>query len=161
MEPVIVVVMEQGAVWPGWIADCRATPESLVIAQQAEETPAELALRVVQRLALLEAGGHGVVTAVLAAGHAGGDEVYAARCVIARTMLAHMAGRSRAGGLVFAASEEIDEGRRVELLELAETLIGQLAGTRLSIGLHFGSPERTESALWACQESEQASASAA
>lgn len=150
-EQVFLVIMEHGSEFPSWVEECRdRTPDSIVIAQQADETPAELGLRVIRRLQVLEAGGQRVVTSVLAAGDASDDDVFEARCRVARALLTHMSALGDSGGLVFAGHEGADPDSRHELMSLAGTLMDQLVGTGLSIGLRFGRAGELQSGLWAC-----------
>lgn len=150
-EQVVLVIMEHGAAWPSWVEECRTqTPDAIVISQQGDETPAELALRVFRRLQALEARGRSVATSVLAAGDGSDDEVFEARCRVARALLGHMSVQGQSGGLVFAGHEAGDAQGRHELMSLAGLLMDQLAGTDLSIGLRFGQPAEPHSGLWAC-----------
>lgn len=150
-EQVVLVIMENGSDFPTWVEECRdQTPDAIVIAQQRDETPAELALRVVRRLHALEARGRTVSTSVLAAGDGSDDEIFEARCRVARALLTHMSLQNASGGLVFAAREAGADEARHELMSLAGTLMEQLAGTDLSIGLRFGRAAEAHSGLWAC-----------
>jgi hypothetical protein len=150
-EEVVLVIMEHGSTWPSWVEECRTrTPDAIVIAQQNDEAPAELALRVMHRLGVLEARGRTVATSVLAAGDGSDDEIFEARCRVARALLDHMSSQGSSGGLVFAGhGAGYAEGRH-ELMSLAGTLMDQLAGTELSIGLRFGYADAPDSGLWAC-----------
>ncbi len=152
-QQVVLVIMEHGSDFPTWVEECRSrTPDAIVIAQQGDEAPAELALRVVRRLQALEARGRTVSTSVLAAGDASDDEVFESRCRVARALLTHMSLQDSSGGLVFAGREVGDDEARHELMALAGTLMEQLTGTQLSIGLRFGRATEPHSGLWACGE---------
>lgn len=149
-EQVVLVIMEQGSDWPSWVDECRTrTPDAIVIAQQYDELPAELALRVMRRLQGLEASGRTVATSVLAAGEGSDDETFEARCRVARALLTHMSSQGSSGGLVFAGRGAGDDEARHELMALAGTLMDQLTGTDLSIGLRFDHPAQEHSGVWA------------
>jgi hypothetical protein len=64
------------------------------------------------------------------------DELYAARCVLARALLDHMRLLGE-GTLAFSAPTGFPDSERHELLDLAGTLTAQLAGAPLSVAIRF------------------------
>jgi hypothetical protein len=73
---------------------------------------------------------------VLAASGSQGDDVFAARCAMARALLTHMAVLGE-GKLALSAPDALPATARHELLDLAGTLISQLAGSPLSVAVRF------------------------
>lgn len=132
------VIMEAGAEWPDFVHDERGPRDWAVIPQQPKETPAELALRAAERVTTLERSGARVDSIVIAVGAAHDDEVFAARCVVARILIA--LGRDDAR-LVFSASARLAGTARHELLALAGTLAGQAQDSALSVSVRFAEPE--------------------
>ena len=135
-QGVCAVVMEAGAEWPTFDHDARGADSYAVIPQQPEETPAELAWRAAERVASLERNGARVESVVSAVGSAHDDEVFAARCVVARALIAQNDGRGEAE-LIFSASARLTEAARHELLALAGTLAAQARGSALSVKVRF------------------------
>jgi hypothetical protein len=142
---VLFVVVETGARWPIWLTEMqRAVPDVVVVAADRDSTPAELALRVLQRLQALEAESSRVEMAAVLAGNAPpSDEVFEARCRVARAVLRHMA-TSGTGKLAFAAPSNLPDSSRHELMALVGTLTDQLVGTQMSISIRFGDSRQSQ-----------------
>lgn len=142
---VLFVVVETGARWPIWLTEMqRVVPEVVVVAADRDGTPAELALRVLQRLQSLESGDARVELAAVLAGNAPAtDEVFEARCLIARAVLRHMAAAG-IGKLAFSAPSNLPDASRHELMALVGTLTDQLVGTQMSISIRFGDSRKSQ-----------------
>jgi hypothetical protein len=142
---VLFVIVETGARWPIWLSEMQRTvPDVVVVAADRDGTPAELALRVLHRLQSLEADHSRVeYAAVLAGTSAATDEVFEARCRVARAVLRHMA-RSGTGKLAFAAPSNLPDNSRHELMALVGTLTDQLVGTEMSISIRFGDSRQSQ-----------------
>jgi hypothetical protein len=143
---VVLVIMESGSEWPAWVEPLAGLiGHAVVVAQEPESPPAELALRAIHKISTLERVDRPVVMGVVAAGqHAASDndDVFAARCLIARAMLTQMSGLG-SGSIVFSCPEQTPDRARADLLELAGTLTNQLAGSDLSVGLRFETAPRS------------------
>jgi hypothetical protein len=134
------VIMEAGAQWPAFVHDEAVPRDWTVIPQQPLETPAELALRAADRVDALRREGAQVDSIVIAVGGAHDDEVFAARCVVARALIGR---RQDEACLVFSAPARLTGGARHELLALAGTLAGQAQGSALSVSVRFNAePEQ-------------------
>jgi hypothetical protein len=136
---VLFIVAETGGRWPRWVSDLqREVHDVVVVAGDPDGTPAELALRVLHRLESLESSERRTEQAVVLAGVSPShDEVFEARCLIARALLKHMAPAGT-GGLVYSAPSALPDDSRHELMALVGTLTEQLVGTQLSISIRFG-----------------------
>lgn len=131
------VVIERGGEWPVVGHEMSGLDINAVIPQQPGETPAELGLRAAERVASLGRRGAFVQSVVIAVGVAHDDEVFAARCIVARALVAQLDGR-READLVFCAPALLTDGARHELLALAGTLASQAYGSALSVSVRFG-----------------------
>ena len=118
---------------------CPAT-ERAVIAQQSDETAAELAVRVIRRAEELVRNRTPVECAVIVASDAVSDEVFASRCSIARTLVRAMEGAPRAK-LVFVPPPTLSDEGRHELLSIAGTLAVQLCHVPVEVSVRFEVPE--------------------
>lgn len=133
-----IVIVEQGvppleSLDPDGICDACVRA---VVAQQFDETPAELALRVARRIERLTRQGTPLEAGVFVASDATDDEVFASRCLMARAMLRGM-GEAREPRLVFEVPSTLSEDGRHELLALAGTLTSQLDGSDVEVLLRF------------------------
>jgi len=118
---------------------CPAT-ERAVIAQQPDETPAELAVRVIRRAEELVRNKSPVECAVIIASDAVADEVFASRCTIARTLVRAMEGAPRAK-LIFVPPPSLSDEGRHELLSIAGTLAVQLSHVPVEVSVRFQAAE--------------------
>lgn len=118
--------------------DCPAT-ERTVVAQQPDEPPAELAVRVIRRAQELARTKTPLECAVIVACDDTCDEVFAARCNMARALVRAMEGAPRARLLFMPSAQLSDEGRH-ELLSIAGTLAVQLAHVPVEVSVRFQTP---------------------
>lgn len=133
-----VVIVEQGvpplgSLDPDGICDACLRA---VVAQQHDETPAELALRVARRIERLTRQGTPLEAGVFVASDATDDEVFASRCLMARAMLRGMS-EARAPRLVFEVPASVSDAGRHELLALAGTLTSQLDSHHVQVLVRF------------------------
>ncbi len=140
-QRVCVVVMEAGGEWPSFV-EREGSANWAVIPQQPSETPAELALRSSRRLSALAEHGAPIDMVIIAAGAQCNDQVFAARCAVARSLIQAMGDRD--GQLVFSAPSKLPEPSRHELIALAGTLANQVRGTPLGVSVRF--PEAKQAA---------------
>jgi hypothetical protein len=135
-----LTVVEAGA---GWV--CKAADDGVsgacaraLVAQQPDETPAELALRASRRIEQLVRGGP-IEAGVIVASDAVSDDVFESRCQIARSMIRAMQG-AEAPRLIFAAPSTLSDDGRHELLAIAGTLAMQLHGAPVEVFVRFAEP---------------------
>ena len=133
-----VMVVEAGAAWVSRQVDDGVSEASdrVLVAQQADETPAELSLRALRHCDALTRSGKPLVAGVVVASDTISDDVFQARCQIARAMIRAMAGCDTAR-LIFAAPSTLSDGGRHELMAIAGTLTAQLRGTRVEVSVRF------------------------
>jgi hypothetical protein len=134
-----VVVVETGADEIPTIDDpsCTAT-ERVIIAQQPDETAAELAVRVSRRAQEL-ARHTPIESAVIVASDTVHDEVFASRCNMARALVRAMSGASSAR-LLFTPRQTLSDEGRHELLSIAGTLAMQLGYVPVEVSVRFAPP---------------------
>jgi hypothetical protein len=138
-ENVLVAVMEHGGPWPSCIQQCRRfTPDSVVIAQHGDETPADLQARVGRRIATLAREGRRVSTGVIAVSPHGGEGVTAARVQLALILHEGMSptGAER-GKLCLVGSERMGPRERDQLLALAGMMLSNLGAPAPTIDVRF------------------------
>ena len=116
-QRVCVVVLEAGGEWPDFVETDAAHPISwAVIPQQPDETPAELGLRAQRRVEAIVHSGAALDTVVIAAGSHHNDEIFAARCAVARALIhvheRHSGPPARVLGAVDAARHGTARPRR-------------------------------------------------
>ncbi len=140
-----IVVVEQG-VPPLQALDqngiCDACLRA-VVAQQHDETPAELALRVARRIERLTRQGTPLEAGVFVASDATDDDVFTSRCLMARAMLRGMSA-AHEPRLVFEVPSTLSDAGRHELLALAGTLMSQLDSSRVQVLVRFADAEKVE-----------------
>jgi len=147
---VLVAVMEHGGPWPSCIQHCRRfTPDSIVIAQHAEESPAELSRRVGRRIETLAREGRRVSTGVIAVGGHDGEEVTAARVEFALKLHEGMSRNStERGKLCLVGSERMGAHERDQLMALAGMMLSNLGPPVPIIDVRFtGQPGSEASGL--------------
>jgi len=137
-----LMIVEAGAGWISrsvddgvWDASAR-----IVVAQQPDETPAELALRASHRADGIARSRKPLEAGVIVASDSVSDDVFASRCQIAKAMIVAMQG-SEAPRLIFAAPSTLSDTGRHELLAIAGTLTTQLAGTPVEVFVRFLEPK--------------------
>lgn len=139
-----IVVVENGVARIPQIDDpaCSLTDRA-IIAQSPDETPAELAVRVIRRAQELARNRTPVQCAVIAASDAVDDEVFASRCRIARALVRAMEGAPKAN-LSFVAPGTLSDDGRHELLSIAGTLAMQLHHVPVEVSVRFESRAELE-----------------
>jgi hypothetical protein len=144
---ILIAVMERGSAWPVCMQHCRRfTPDSAVIAQDADETPAQLAERVHKRVRELTAHGRQVSTGVIAAADVTGQDQTSARVRIALVLLQSMRGRdTEQGKLCLVGSEQMGPAARQQLMALTGMLLSELSGPPPVIDVRFGNGGSTGS----------------
>lgn len=131
-----VVVLEQGAEWPQWIAEYqRRAPNSTVIAHSRGESMDDLSRRVARRA--LELSGE-FRTGIVACAPTYDDRHLLARDRMCKTLLDRMM-RGEGGELILAASVNGSDASKHAIFELAGALCEGLRGTRCVVRVRFSS----------------------
>lgn len=133
-----LMIVEAGAGWVSRSVDDGVWDASsrIVVAQQYDETPAELALRASRRADAIARSRKPLEAGVIVASDSASDDVFASRCQIAKSMIHAMHG-SEAPRLIFAAPSTLSDTGRHELLAIAGALTSQLAGTPVEVFVRF------------------------
>lgn len=120
-RPATLVVIEFGASWPRWLDPSGARGDLAVVAQHYAGPPTDLITQVAMRVTRLQARGWKLSSMVLVSNGRADADTAAARSILARGLLAHLAG---SGGGEFALSVDDYLGRRAEhdLASLAAAL---------------------------------------
>ncbi len=137
-----VVVMETGSAWPAWIEQSLRAANTRVIVQQEEETPADLADRVIDRVESLTVRGFKIAVAVLACGERADDSASDARRQIARSLLSAFAAAGEPGRVLFTASQRSSGAMRSTLSGLATDLQAEWESTGSTLSVRFGTGAR-------------------
>lgn len=136
-----VVVVEDGAEGLGPYLSPNASEDTMVLHQSSEESPAELAVRTIRRIASIERSGQGVARAVILLGPRLDQQAMAARQLLARALLVHAQvvalGSSE---LVLTVGSQADPALRHQLMALVEALVGEPEACSMAIRLRFDSP---------------------
>jgi hypothetical protein len=114
-----LVVIEYGGNWPRWLSPDRG--DMAVVAQHYEGSPGSLVNQVASRLTRLEAVGWRFDEIVLVTNGRTTADASAARCVLARGLVAHMATR-HSGNFVLSVNEYAERRAVHELFALAGAL---------------------------------------
>ncbi|HWZ89649.1 MAG TPA: hypothetical protein VNW92_12385 [Polyangiaceae bacterium] len=134
-----VVVLECGSSWPPWLGEYqKQAPNSVVIAQSAEESGAAFAHRITRRMDEIRAGEAAIHVALLVSNGKLDDDSVTARKEMCAALLRVMV-QKRQGELVLAAHASADAEQRHELFALAGTLCDELGGTEVTVRVRFGS----------------------
>jgi hypothetical protein len=135
-----LTVVEFGVGEPTAVLDsfAMAAEAHATVVQQVDETPAELATRVVRRVRQLTRGGIPLLAGAIMANEDVGDEAFQGRCQIARAMIRAMRG-APTGSLTFLAPTSLSDEGRHELLAIAGTLASQLRGMPVEVSVRFDS----------------------
>jgi hypothetical protein len=140
-----MVVLEEGAAWPKWIAEyLRSAVNSVVVAYAPGESTSEFTARVKRRLAELTTE---LRIAILACSPRAEVEHLAGREEICHALLAAMNPRGR-GEVVLAASVEGSEDAKHAIFDLAGALCDGLRGSERLVRVRFSSG-RPESGIMA------------
>ena len=131
-----VVVLEQGAEWPQWIAEYqRRAPNSVVVAHSRGESMIDLSRRVSRRVAELTGE---LRTGIVACAPTNDAEHLSVRDRICHTLLEAMM-RGEGGEVILAASVGADDASKHAIFELAGGLCDDLRGTRRVVRVRFSS----------------------
>jgi len=141
-----IVVLEAGAAWPRWLGEYqRRAPNSVVVAQSAEETSEAVAVRVQRRMSEVSHGEETIHVALLISNGSTDDETLGARKLICSSMLKSMVLKAQ-GELVLAADVRASDDIRHNLLSLAGALCDEVRGTEVAVRVRFES-SRPESGV--------------
>lgn len=141
-----IVVLENGAGWPPWVADCQRTaPNSIVIAQSAASEPGEFAVRAMTRIRDFTRGNSFPRVAILVCSPALETEELAARYRISRCLLASL-DRSAPSELVLAIGDA-PEASRHAILSLAGDLCEVVGSPTVSVRVRFFGERRTSGTM--------------
>jgi hypothetical protein len=134
-----VVVLEAGSAWPPWLGEYqKLAPNSVVVAQSAEESGRDFAQRIARRADEIAAGDAKIHAALLVSNGALDDASVAARKQVCSSLLRVMV-QKRHGELVLAAEALAGDELRHELFALAGTLCDELRGAPVNVRVRFGS----------------------
>jgi hypothetical protein len=134
-----VVVLEAGSTWPPWLGEYqKQAPNSIVVAQSAEESGRDFASRIARRMDEIASGDAAIHVALLVSNGALDEASVVARKQMCASLLRVMVLK-RQGELVLAADSRAGEELRHELFALAGTLCDELRGTEVSVRVRFGS----------------------
>ncbi len=140
-----VVVLEESAEWPKWIAEyLRSSVNSVVVAYAPGETMSEFSARVKRRLGELTTE---LRVAILACAPRVDSEHLAAREEICRALLEAMDPHGR-GEVLLAASVQSSDDAKHAIFELAGLLCDGLRGSERAVRVRFSSG-RAESGIMA------------
>lgn len=120
-RPATLVVIEFGASWPRWLNPTDDRGDLAVVAQHYSGPPTDLITQVAMRVTRLQARGWQLSAMVLVSNGRADAPTAAARSILARGLLAHLAA---SGGGSFVLSVDSYLGRRAEhnLAALATSL---------------------------------------
>jgi len=137
-----IVVLENGAGFPEWVAECQRTaPNSIVIAQSAASEAAEFAVRAMTRIRDFTRGSSGPRVAIMVCGPDLGSEQLAARYRISRCLLASL-DRGAPSELVLAIGDA-DETSRHSILSLAGDLCEVVGSPSIGVRVRFFGSHRS------------------
>jgi len=132
-----VVVLELGSSWPPWLAEYQKhAPNSVVIAQSADESGAEFAQRVARKMDEIAAHDSVIHAGLLVSNGALDAPSVGAREHICSHLLRVML-QKQCGELVLAADVTAGDDIRHELFALAGTLCDDLRGSKVSVRVRF------------------------
>lgn len=132
-----VVVLELGSTWPSWLAEYQAqAPNSMVIAQSADESGAAYAQRIARKMDEVSARDVAIHAGLLVSNGALDCETIASRQAICDALLRVMLKTQR-GELVLASDVTAGDAVRHQLFALADTLCDETRGTRVNVRVRF------------------------
>lgn len=137
-RPATLVVIEFGASWPRWLNPTGDRGDLAVVAQHYAGLPTDLITQVAMRVTRLQARGWQLSSMVLVSNGRADAQTAAARSILARGLLAHLAA---SGGGSFALSVDGYLGRRAEhnLAALVSSLEGVALASRVELRLESAS----------------------
>lgn len=148
---VAFIAMEAGASWPAWLSEgdgCNVCVEAAL----GTEAPNEFATRVVQRLLQIESRTGTPVQAVIATNGSTDPPTAAARARVAQAIASSMSAAGQ-GELVIAADDNVADGARAQLFELAGELCEEHAELRVRV--RFVPPESRSGVVAAAASKEE------
>lgn len=133
-RPATLVVIEFGASWPRWLNPSGDRGDLAVVAQHYAGPPTDLITQVAMRVTRLQARGWELSSMVLVSNGRADAQTAAARSILARGLLAHLAG---SGGGSFVLSVDAYLGLRAEhnLTALAASLEPSALASRIDLRL--------------------------
>jgi hypothetical protein len=133
-RPATLVVIEFGASWPRWLNPTGDRGDLAVVAQHYAGLPTDLITQVAMRVTRLQARGWQLSSMVLVSNGRADAPTAAARSVLARGLLAHLAA---SGGGSFSLSVDGYLGRRAEhnLAALVTSLESVALASRVDLRL--------------------------
>jgi len=132
-----VVVLELGSTWPPWLAEYQAqAPNSMVIAQSADESAAIFAQRIQRKMDEIAARDVVIHAGLLVCNGVLDEATSQARQAISDSLVRVMLKKQR-GELVLASDVTVGDAVRHQLFALAGTLCDELRGTRVSVRVRF------------------------
>ena len=141
-----VVVLERGSSWPPWLAEYQAhAPNSIVIAQSADESAALFAQRIGRKMDEISAHEEAIHAGLLVSNGALDAASIDARQAICGAFLRVMLKKQR-GELVLASDVTAGDDVRHQLFALAGTLCDELGGSQVSVRVRFDTIRPTPAA---------------
>ena len=137
----VLVVVEDGAEWPGWLKSLEAGAGPMVYHQDEGEALPHFADRVSRQLETLIGRDQTVEMAVIASNERCDDHALDARRSIASAILSFMAGHGN-GRLLFTEGFRQGGRSRAALSALAADLAGEWEGAGVTVSVRFGDPSR-------------------
>lgn len=136
-RPATLVVIEFGASWPRWLNPTGDRGDLAVVAQHYSGPPTDLITQVAMRVTRLQARGWQLSAMVLVSNGRADAHTAAARSILARGLLAHLAA---SGGGTFSLSVDGYLGRRAEhnLAALASALEPVARTSRVDLRIEAG-----------------------
>lgn len=133
-RPATLVVIEFGASWPRWLNPTGDRGDLAVVAQHYAGLPTDLITQVAMRVTRLQSRGWQLSSMVLVSNGRADAQTAAARSILARGLLAHLAA---SGGGSFALSVDGYLGRRAEhnLAALVTSLESVALASRVDLRL--------------------------
>ena len=143
---IAVIVMERGAVWPSCVDACRRiTPDTVILAQDDDESCEMLGRRVRARLEALRREGRPVRAGVVAVSRRADAETFESRASVARSLLRALDESMEVGTLWLSAPHGIPEAARHHLIALAGTLTGLAGASDVVVAVRFADRRNAES----------------
>jgi hypothetical protein len=141
-----IVVLENGAGFPQWVAECqRAAPNSIVIAQSAASEPEEFAIRAMTRIRDFTRSNQGARVAIMVCNHVLDAAQLAARYRICRCLIAGL-DRLSPSELVLAVGDASETSRHA-ILSLAGDLCEVVGSTSISVRVRFFGERHTSGTM--------------
>jgi hypothetical protein len=132
-----VVVLELGSSWPPWLAEYQKhAPDSVVVAQSADEAPPDFAQRISRKVHEIGARDAAIHAGLLVCNGSLDAASVSARRLICTSLLELMLEKQR-GELVLAADVTAGDDVRHELFALAGTLCDELRGGEVNVRVRF------------------------